>query len=126
MILSTGARNAACDAIVDALDSGTTNASARLVFKTAGSATVATLVMTNPAFGSAVTGVATANTISDDTNAATGVIASADFLDRNNAVLFTMSVGATGSGAEIELSALSINSGDTVSVTSLTVTTPSS
>ena len=49
--LSTAARNAACDGVVDLLDVGTTNANARAIFRTSGDVEVATLNMSNPAFG---------------------------------------------------------------------------
>jgi len=64
--ISTAARNAACDAIVDLLDVGSADANGDLVIQTSGDVEVATLALSNPAFGDAVGGVATANTISDD------------------------------------------------------------
>lgn len=119
---STAARNVIADSAVDLLDVGTTNASARVVFRTSGSAEVATLIMSNPAFGSAASGVATAGAITADSNATGGTIDHAVLTDRDNNVVITGTVGL--SGAEINLSSLSVSAGDTVTLTSLTYTGP--
>jgi hypothetical protein len=47
--LSTPARNAACDAIVDLVDGGTGDANGDLVFMTSGDSEVATLALAAPA-----------------------------------------------------------------------------
>ena len=120
--LSTAARNAAADATVDLLDAGA--GPGTLVFLTSADAEVATLTFSDPAFGAAASGVATANSITPDTNATGGSITKAELRDSNAVVVFTMSVTATGGGGDITLSSLNIGAGDTVSVTSLTVTQP--
>lgn len=122
--LSTGARNAACNAVVDLLDVGTTDATGDLQFQTAGSAAVATLNFSNPAFGNAASGTATANAISSDTSAVGGTTTKASLRDRNNAEVLSVTVGT--SGAEINLSSTAIGAGDTVAVSSLTITQPAS
>jgi hypothetical protein len=122
--ISTAARNAACNAIVDLLDAGTTDANGDLVIQTSGDVEVATLALSNPAFGAAATGVATASAISDDTNATGGTAANFILQDRDNTEVMRGLCGT--SGAELNLSSLSIGAGDTVSVSSLTVTVPAS
>lgn len=122
--LTTAARNAACDAIVDLIDGGTTDANGDLVIRTSGDVEVATLAMSNPAFGAAATGVATASAISDDTSATGGTAANFIFQDRDNTEILEGSVGT--SGADLNLSSTSIGAGDTVSVSSFTVTMPAS
>ena len=122
--LSTAARNAACDAVVDLIDVGTTDANGDLVIMTSADVEVATLAMSSPAFGSAVTGTATANAISDDTNATGGTAALFKIQDKNNAEVFRGTVGV--SGADLNLTSVSIGAGGTVSVTSFTVTMPAS
>lgn len=122
--LSTAARNAACNAIVDLIDVGTTDANGDLVIMTSGDVEVATLAFSNPAFGNAATGVATANAISDDTNATGGVAALFKVQDRNNTEVFRGAVST--SGAELNLSSTTIGAGDTVSISSMTVTMPAS
>jgi hypothetical protein len=119
--LSTTARNAACDAIVDAVD-----ASGNLVFYTSGDVEVATCALSATAFGAASTGVATANSISDDTSATGGDLTGGyhAFETSVGAEIWRGSVGT--SGADLNLSSLSIGAGDTVSVSSYTVTMPAS
>ena len=127
IVLTTGARNAACNAIVDLIDVGSTDANGDLVIRTAADAELATLAFSNPAFGDAVSGVATANAIADDTSATGGGVA-ANFItqNRNKAEVCEGSVGTTGSGEDLELSSTTVNNGDTVSISSFTATMPAS
>lgn len=122
--LTTAARNAACDAIVDLVDGGTTDANGDLVIMTSGDVEVATLAMSNPAFGAASTGVATASAISDDTNATGGTAALHKIQNRDNTEIWRGTVGS-GSG-DLDLSSVTIGAGDTVSVSSYTLTVPAS
>lgn len=122
--LTTTARNAACDAVVDLIDVGTGDANGDLVIMTSGDAEVATLAFSNPAFGAASSGVATAATISDDTSATGGTAALFKFQNRDNAEVLRGTVGT--SGADLIISSLSIGAGDTISVSSFTVTMPAS
>lgn len=117
---STAAQNAATDAVVDLLDAGTTDANGDLVFRTSGDTEVATLALSNPAYGASSSGVATAGTISDDSSATGGTVAKATQNDRDNTIVITCSVTATGGGGDIELSSVAIGATDTVSVSSLT------
>ena len=130
----------ACNAIVDACDVGTTDAQANVVIysgsvpalvDTALGAQVvlAELEMTNPAFGAAADAApgatATASAITDDTTAnATGTASFFRILNRDNVAVIQGAVGATGSGAELELNSVAIQAGATVEITSLTVTMP--
>lgn len=59
-------RNALADLIVDLIDGDAGNPNGQLIFMTSGGAEVATLEMSNPAFGAAAVGIATAATISSD------------------------------------------------------------
>lgn len=75
--ISTQARNAAADAIVDLIDGGT--GAGRIEIRTGSPPSspsnastgdlLGTLTFSNPAFGNAATGVATANSINSDTDA---------------------------------------------------------
>lgn len=121
---ATAARNAAANAVVDLLDAGITDANGDLVIMTSADVAVATLALTNPAFGNAAAGVATANAISDDTNAAGGTAALFKLQDRDNVEVVRGTVTATGGGGDIELSSTNISAGDTVSISSLTYTAP--
>ncbi|HJY38012.1 MAG TPA: hypothetical protein VJ299_11120 [Steroidobacteraceae bacterium] len=120
--ISTAARNAACDAVVDLIDAGA--AAGNLVFRTAGDVEVATLPFSDPAFGAAATGVASASTITSDTNATGGTTTKATLEDSDANAVITATVGTSGS--DINLSSTTIGAGDTVSVSSLTVTMPAS
>jgi hypothetical protein len=122
--LSTAARDAAANAIVDLIDGGTTDANGDLVIQTAGDAEVATLALTNPAFGNAATGVATAATISSDTTATGGTAANFILQNRDNVEVVRGDVAT--SGAELNLSSVNIGANDTVSVSALTLTVPAS
>lgn len=124
--LTTAARNAACNAVVDLIDGGSTDATGDLLIGTTSmGTTLAELTFSNPAFGAAATGVATANSITDDSSADdTGTAAECRIRDRDNTALWDGSVGT--SGEDINFNTVSITSGDTVSVTSLTVTMPAS
>jgi hypothetical protein len=113
-------RDAVCNAVVDRLDLGSGTSAGRLVFQTAGSVAVATLPLSNPAFGNASSGVATANSITSDTNAAGGTTTKFELRDRDGAAVILGAVGTSGS--DINLSSVIIGAGDTVSVSSLTYT----
>jgi len=117
-------RNVAANAVVDLVDVGSSDANGDLVFMTSGDVEVATLAMSNPAFGAASAGVATASAISDDTSATGGTIAKFKLQDRDNSEVLQGSVTATSGGGDIELSSLAVGASDTVSMSSLTYTAP--
>jgi hypothetical protein len=121
--LTTAARNAACNAIVDLVDAGAGDST--LVFYLANASTeVATLTFDTTAFGAASTGVATAAAITSDTSATGNASAAtiAKFLDGDGTEVLRCSVGT--SGADINLSNNVIAVGETVAITALTVTVP--
>lgn len=120
--LATAARNAACDAIVDLVDGGT--GAGNLVIRTSGDVEVATLAMSATAFGAASSGTATAATITDDTSATGGTAAKFTLEDGDATTILTGAVGTSGS--DLNLSSTTIGAGDTVSVSSFTVTVPAS
>jgi len=103
--LSTAARNAACNAIVDLLDAGA--AAASLVFRTSGDVEVATLPCSDPAFGNAATGVATASAITSDTSATGGTTTKATLQDSDANIVVTCTVGTSGN--DINLNPLLVN-----------------
>ena len=118
-------RNSLADLVVDATDVGSTDATGdlQIATSTAFSTILATLLFANPAFGPAAGGIATANIITADPNAAnTGVAVAFRIRDRNNAEVVRGTVTATGGGGDIQLSSTSITATDTVSITSLTYT----
>lgn len=122
VILTTTARNAACDAVVDLLDGSTGDATGDIAFSTSAPATLCVNNLTNPAFGSASSGVATAATIAQGVASAAGTCALALFRNRANTEIFRCAVGTSGS--DINLSNTTIAISDTIDVTSLTYTQP--
>lgn len=117
---TTAARNALANQINTLANAGTTNPSARLIIATSGDVEVATLVMSNPAFGTASGGAITAGAITSDTDATGGTAAIFKIVDRNNVEVYRGTVGT--SGADLNLSSLSIAPGDTVSISSVVYT----
>ena len=120
--LTTAARDAACNAVVDLVDAGP--AAGTLEFQTSGGVEVATLTFSDPAFGASSTGVATASAITSDTSATGGTTTKALFKDSTGTEVLTATVGT--SGTDIIISNTVVGAGDTVSVSSLTVTMPAS
>ena len=116
----TAVRNALADACVDLIDVGSADAQGDLVIMTSGDSEVATLACSNPAFGAADSGTATASSISDDTSATGGTAAKFKFQDRDNGEVFQGSVTGTGGGGDIELDNVTVGAGVTVSITSFT------
>lgn len=118
----TTVRNGIADFVVDQLDEGTPPGN--LVFRTSGNVEVATLPFSNTAFGSASSGTATANGITDDTSATGGTIAKATLENAAGTAKVNCSVTASGGGGDIELNSVVVSAGQTVSTTSLTYTAP--
>lgn len=127
--LSTAAQNAACDAIVDLVDTG--SGTAAIQMRDSGQL-IATLNLNNPAFGASSSGVATLDVV---TTAVEGSVTPAGFstidrftiVDRDGTAVFTGSAGSVAtSGADINLSSVTVNQNDEVRITGLTVTVPAS
>ena len=120
---STAARNAATDAVT-ALISTSGNLKFRLSGTVGSPGTaVATLALSATAFGSASSGVATANAISSDTNATGNAspVATATLETSGGTVVIHCAVGASGSDINMS-NGLTVANGDTVSCSSLTYT----
>lgn len=118
--LATIARNAAVDAVAALCNSGD------IRFETSANNEVATCTFGATAFGAASSGTATANSIADDASATGGTIDHAKLRKSDASEVMTVTCTATGGGGDIELTSLVIGAGDTVSVTSLTLTQPAS
>jgi hypothetical protein len=115
-------RNLIADLVVDQLDLNTPPG--KLVMQTAGGTAVSTLTFSNPAFGSAAAGTATASAITADTNAVGGTIAKAELRQGGATPIILCSVTATGGGGDIQLNSVVISAGQQVSLTSLTYSAP--
>lgn len=124
--------NAACDAIVDAIDGGA-GAGLLLILdgaKPAGpgtaittQVTLATLTMSDPAFGAASNGVATASAITQDSSAdASGTATWFRITTSSGTAILDGTVGT--SGADLNLVTTTIVATQPVQISSLTVTIP--
>lgn len=121
-ILETAARNAACDAIVDLIDAGA--GAGTLEFETSGDVEVATLTFSDPAFGAASSGTATASSITADSSATGGTVAQASIYDSDSNKIVELTVAT--SGADINISSTTVAATESVSCSSLTITVPAS
>lgn len=118
---STSAQNAATDAVTALVGSG-----GKLKFRTAGTigapgTAVATLSLSATPFGASSAGVATANAITSDTNAAgnASAVATASIETSGGTIIIHCAVAASGSDINMS-NGLTVAAGDTVSCSSLT------
>ena len=125
---------AALNAKVDAIDTGGGTAVLRIYSGTrpdkvdtalSGNTLLAELNLSNPAFGAAAddnpNAIATASAITDDSSAnATGTASFFRVLDRAGTAVIDGNVGT--SGEDLNLDSVSITSGQTVSISSWTIT----
>ena len=120
--LSTAARNAACDAVVDLVDAGTPPGTLKI---RASATLIATINFETTAYGAASSGVATAASFPKNaTAAASGVV---DNYIIANAAGTSIITGTCGEGSgDISFDNADINSGQTVTISSLTHTQPAS
>ena len=111
-----------CDHVVDQID--VNSPPGKLVFQTSGGTAVATLTFSNPAFGAASAGTATAAAITSDVAAAGGTTTKAELRQGGATPIILCSVTNTGGGGDIQLSSTVISAAQTVSITSLTYSAP--
>lgn len=124
-LITSAARSAACDAIVDLLDVGT-GTEAELVIANASSVTdLVTIGLGATAFGAAATGVATVTTTpATGTATTTGTAARFRLVDQSNTTVAQGNVGTTGTNFTMSISNTSIANNDQVQLTAMTVTVP--
>lgn len=132
--LGTTMRNAACDAIVDTIDGGTppgriehrTGSQPTNVSDASSGTLLGTNLFSNPAFGAASSGVATANAITSDTNAdASGTAGYFRIYTGAGGDTAALCQGNTGtSGADMNFDNNVIVAGGTIAISSMTITVP--
>ena len=129
--ISTAARNAAADGVVGLLDGGAGAGYIEVRDGTqpatpndaATGTLLATLTLSDPAFGAAATGTATANAITDDTSAdASGTATWFRGYDSTGVAVIDGSAGT--SGTDLILDDAAIVAGGVVAINSWTVTMP--
>jgi hypothetical protein len=138
--ISTAARNAACDGVVDLVDVGGpgfiriyTGAQPAGPDTVPSGTLLAEFTLSNPAFTAAVAGVATLDVtpaltdtgITDGTAGWFRMLTAAEAAGDGQGVL-DGSVTATGGGGQLELNTVTISTGVDVEITSGTVTMPAS
>lgn len=133
MKISTAARNAAANGIVDLIDGGSgagtiqirTGAPPTNVADADSGTLLATLTFSDPAFGNADTGTATADTITADSAIDnTGTAGHFRIKDSDGTTIAQGTVTATGNGGDITFDSISFVAGGTCSISSLTLTQP--
>jgi hypothetical protein len=132
--LATATQNAACDAVVDLVDAGPSFGTIDIrdggqPANANGGATgtlLATFTLADPAFSSAVAGVATLDNtpVISTVGLAAGTAGWFRMKDSTGATVLDGSVTATGGGGQIELNTTTISIGVTIEVVSGTVTMP--
>lgn len=135
LAISDAARNAACNSVVDLIDGG--SGAGTIEFRTGAAPAspgdpdsgtlLATLTFTDPAFGAASSGQATADAIASDTDVDTsGTPGHFRVKDSAGNVIMQGSVGLTGAGADAEFDSVTWVEGGTVAISAMTVTMPAS
>jgi len=117
-------RTTIADAVITRLGAGTTNATARLIFRTSGNTVLSTNNFSAPPAGAASAGAVTFSAIADATIAATGTVANFIATNRDNTTIFSGDVSVTAGSGDIKFNTVSWTSGDTCSISSLTLTVP--
>ena len=130
--LTNGSASAAADAVVDRIDAGAGAGTIKIYDGTiptdadtavGAQVLLATLTFSDPAFGAASNGVATASAITSDSSAdATGTAAWARIADSVGATVMDVTVGT--SGDDINFNTVAFVAAATISITSLTYTAP--
>jgi len=124
MFKSTIAKNAACNSIIEMLDTTGTYSSGRLGLYTADSTLVAKLPLSNPAFLSSVDGTAVARPISDATALITGTVSYFEMQDGSDTMVWGGSVTVPTGTGDLKMNTISITKDTTVSVSSATYIVP--
>jgi hypothetical protein len=134
--ISNASAAAAVNAVVDLLDGGAgagyievrTGAQPASVGTAASGTLLATLTLSDPAFGNATSAnpaVATADTVTSDTNVdATGTAGWFRAYDSAGTAIIDGSVTATGGGGDMTFDTVSFVAGGTAALTSWTVSLP--
>ncbi|XXX79194.1 hypothetical protein WMF30_10510 [Sorangium sp. So ce134] len=130
MRVSTASRNTMIDAWTALLNGGSIriyDGSRPATPETAVSTQVllATLTLNATAFGAAASASATANAITSDSSAdATGTAAWARVVTSGGTAVADLTVGATGSGADIEFNSVAFQAGAQISISAFAVSMP--
>lgn len=131
--IATTLRTAMCDAAVDLIDGG--SGAGTIAIRTGSPPTnvsdsdsgtlLGTLTFSDPAFGNASSGVATASSITSDTNAdASGDAGHFRIKDSNAATLIQGTAGESADSPDMVFDEKSIVAGGIIAISSMTITVP--
>lgn len=119
--LTNAARSAAADAVVDLVDGGP--GAGKLKIYTSGAALLVTITLSDPAFGAAANGVATAAGLPlTGTASGTGTADNIEVTTSADTIIWSGTLAAAG----VSLNNTSIASGQDVTITAWTYTQPAS
>lgn len=133
--LSTAARNAVANAVVDLADAGAgagvievrTGAQPASADDSASGTLLVTFTLADPAFGSAATGTASGASLPrSGTAVGAGTAGWARMLDSDGGKIVDLSVTADGGGGQVELNTTTIAVGLTVNLTAISFSCPAS
>jgi len=120
--ISNAARTAAVTALTNLLDAS--SVAGYITVTASNNDVLTTHALSDPAVASITNGVATLDTIADDTDAAGGTAAKVKFYDGDAVLVMSGTATATGGSGDLELNSLTIPAAVTVSITSGTITMP--
>jgi hypothetical protein len=115
---STAALNAACNAVVDLIDVGSTRATGYLNIYNTDSTLMAYLPCSNPAFMTSVDGTATANTITDATCMIDSTASYFHFVDRDSTYVYGGSISKTSGIGDMKIPVVELAHDAVISISS--------
>lgn len=134
--ISLVARNSSCSLINQLIDAGSTKDNGYIVIRSgtqpaspqaapSDGLALATLMLSNPAFGSPVNGTATANLITPDLSIAnTGKATWFRVYNRDDGAVMDGTITATGGGGDLTFDSVEFIKGGTAQINRLTATVP--
>jgi len=121
LTLSITAKNAVLDGLVDTIDGGAGSQGSIKIFDDSDTE-LATLPLSNPAFGSANNGTVLANSVTNDNTVVTGTASTFKVYNTDGLELFSGTVTGLGGGGDLILSNINLVVGDSISVSSFSLT----
>ena len=119
--LTSQAKNAALDGVVDLIDGGTGTQGSLKIFDSSNNE-LATLPLSSPAFGAANNGTVISNSVTSDGTINAGTATTFKVFNKEGAEIFSGTVSGLLGGGDLILSNVNLVVGDSVSVSSFSMT----